>query len=248
VAGDEVGGYDHTLKKFAWGVVKGTKKSIKRGLVAMYAAGTLIARPILEHHVWTENHRDYVAAQNLKVGDTFLDGKGATLRLDSLVVKPDTTLTVYNFEVENLHNYYVGTQEVLVHNSSATLENLAGKLNPPLSPDAAKTLIKDFENSFVRSEITRAERTDFYNRILADLNSSKLSTTDVSTLLTEFNSSSISREIKQYLAKNVSKGSLDAWKTIKTWTNKSDVYNLFQPLLVSLLPTTRAKATSQWRI
>ena len=111
-----VGGYDHTLKKFAWGVVKATKKSIKRGLVSLFAAGTLIAQPTLEHPVWTENHHDYVPAQDLKVGDTLLDGKGATLRLDSLAIKVDTTLTVYNFEVNNLHNYYVGTQEVLVHN------------------------------------------------------------------------------------------------------------------------------------
>ena len=43
VAGDVVGGYDHTLKKFAWGVVKATKKSIKRGLVCLFAAGALIA-------------------------------------------------------------------------------------------------------------------------------------------------------------------------------------------------------------
>ncbi|MDZ7896469.1 MAG: polymorphic toxin-type HINT domain-containing protein [Arcicella sp.] len=127
VAGDEVGGYDHMLKKFAWGVVKGTKKSIKRGLVALFAGGLLIAQPTLEHPVWTENHHDYVAAQDLKVGDTFLDGKGAILRLDSLVVKPDTTLTVYNFEVENLHNYYVGTQEVLVHNDCATISRLITK-------------------------------------------------------------------------------------------------------------------------
>jgi hypothetical protein len=169
-----------------------------------------------------------VAAQDLKVGDTFLDGKGATLRLDSLVIKPDTTLTVYNFEVENLHNYYVGTQEVLVHNDCVTLENLARKLNPPLSPDDATTLIKDFENSFVRSGITKIERTDFYTRILADLNSSKLTTADVTSLLTDFNSSSISREVKQYLAKNISKGSLDAWKTIRTWTNKSDIYDLLR--------------------
>ncbi|MDZ7898694.1 MAG: polymorphic toxin-type HINT domain-containing protein [Arcicella sp.] len=204
VAGDEVGGYDHKLKKFAWGVVKGTKKSIKRGLVALFAAGTLIAQPTLEHPVWTENHHDYVAAQDLKVGDTFLDGKGATLRLDSLVVKPDTTLTVYNFEVENLHNYYVGTQEVLVHNECITLRDLAGKLAPPLSPEAATTLIRDFENSFVRSGISRVERTNFYEQILDNLNKNKLDVTDVSVLLTEFNSGSISREVKQYLAKNIS--------------------------------------------
>ena len=184
--------------------MKATKKSIKRGLVAMYATGMLIAQPIMEHPVCMENHHNYVAAQNLKIGDILLDGKGVTLRLDSFVVEPDTTLTVYNFEVENLHNYYVGTQEVLVHNTYATLEDLARKLNPPLSTDDARKLIKDFENSFVRSGITRAERTNFYTRILTDLNSNKLSTADVNALLSEFNSSSISREVKQYLAKNAS--------------------------------------------
>ena len=89
--------------------------------MSLFAAGTLIAKPTLEHPVWTGNHHDYVAAQDLKVGDTFLDGKGASLRLDSLAIKVDTTLTVYNFEVNDLHNYYVGTQEVLVHNTCATL-------------------------------------------------------------------------------------------------------------------------------
>jgi hypothetical protein len=52
VPGDVVVGYDHTLKKFAWGVVKATKKSIKRGLVSLFAAGTLIAQPTLEPPVW----------------------------------------------------------------------------------------------------------------------------------------------------------------------------------------------------
>ena len=227
VAGDEVGGYDHTLKKFAWGVVKATKKSIKRGLVAMYAAGMLIAQPTLEHPVWTENHHDYITAQNLTTGDILLDGKGATLRLDSLVVKPDTTLTVYNFEVENLHNYYVGTQEVLVHNTCATLESLEMALDAANIPNAQKK-IKDFEKAFAYSGITRAERTNFYTQILADLNGSKLTIADVDNLLSQFNSGSITKEIKQYLAKNVSKGSLDAWVAIKTWTHKSDVYDLLR--------------------
>lgn len=127
VAGDVVGGYDHTLKKVTWGVVKAPKKSIKRGLVSLFAAGTLIAQPTLEHPVWTENHHDYVLSQDLRVGDTFRNANGSTLRLNSLAIKPDTTLTVYNFEVNDIHNYYVGTQEVLVHNSCATLEALEGK-------------------------------------------------------------------------------------------------------------------------
>lgn len=44
---------------------------------------------------------------------TLYDGK--TLVIDSLVSK-DTIVTVYNFEVEDFHNYFVGKRKVLVHN------------------------------------------------------------------------------------------------------------------------------------
>jgi Pretoxin HINT domain len=216
VAGDVVGGYDHTLKKFAWGVVKATKKSIKRGLVSLFAAGTLIAQPTLEHPVWTENHQDYVAAQDLKVGDTFRDANGSTLRLDSLAIKPDTTLTVYNFEVNDLHNYYVGTQEVLVHNDCATLELLEGK-------GVSKKRITDLENSFINSGISIADRTKFYQKILADLNSNKLTNADVNRLMAEFADPNFDPKIKKFLANFTDKGSLDVWIATKSWSNRLDV-------------------------
>jgi hypothetical protein len=216
VAGDVVGGYDHTLKKFVWGVVKATKKSVKRGLVSLFAAGTLIAQPTLEHPIWTENYHDYVAAQDLKVGDTFLDGKGATLRLDSLTIKPDTTLTVYNFEVNDLHNYYVGTQEVLVHNDCATLELLEGK-------GVSKKRITDLENTFINSGISIADRTKFYQKILADLNSNKLTNADVNRLMAEFADPNFDPKIKKFLANFTDKGSLDVWIATKSWSNRLDV-------------------------
>jgi hypothetical protein len=156
-----------------------------------------------------------VAAQDLKVGDTFLDGKGATLRLDSLVIKPDTTLTVYNFEVENLH-YYVGTQEVLVHNSCATLEALEGK-------GVSNKRIVAFENAFVNSGISIADRTKFYQKILDDLNSNKLNTADVNRLMAEFASTNFDPKIKKFLAEFTDKGSLDVWIATKSWGNRLDV-------------------------
>ncbi len=197
-------------------MVKATKKSIKRGLVSLFAGGLLIAQPTLEHPVWTENHHDYVPAQDLKVGDTFLDGKGATLRLDSVAIKPDTTLTVYNFEVNDLHNYYVGTQEVLVHNDCATLELLEGK-------GVSKKRITDLENSFINSGISIADRTKFYQKILADLNSNKLTNADVNRLMAEFADPNFDPKIKKFLANFTDKGSLDVWIATKSWSNRLDV-------------------------
>ncbi|MDF1549177.1 MAG: polymorphic toxin-type HINT domain-containing protein, partial [Bacteroidales bacterium] len=55
-------------------------------------------------------------ALSLKEGDEVLNYKGLWVKVDSIAVK-DTTCTVYNFEVEGNHNYYVGTTGVLVHNT-----------------------------------------------------------------------------------------------------------------------------------
>jgi hypothetical protein len=186
--------------------VKATKKSIKRGLVSLFAGGLLIAQPTLEHPVWTENHHDYVTAQELKVGDTFHDANGSTLCLDSLAIKPDTTLTVYNFEVN------VGT----LHNDCATLELLEGK-------GVSKKSITDLENSFINSGISIAERTKFYEQVFNDLNTNKLTSSDVNHLLAEFSSSSLDPKIKKILANFADKGLLDVWLATKSWSNRLDI-------------------------
>ena len=222
-----VGGYDHTLKKFAWGVVKATKKSIKRGLVSLFVAGILIAQPTLEHPVWTENHHDYIAAQDLKVGDTFLDGKGAILHLDSLAIKPDTTLTVYNFEVNDFHNYYVGTQEVLVHNTCVinaalcqSLSDLEAKLIADgLDPVIAKQRIIALKKSFIGSNITTTQRITLFNKVI-ELDLDKA---DFDRLITELSNPNTSPKVKQFLAKYADKGSLDVWAASKTWRNRTEV-------------------------
>ncbi|MDZ7900421.1 MAG: polymorphic toxin-type HINT domain-containing protein [Arcicella sp.] len=171
--------------------------------MALFAAGTLIAQPTLEHPVWTENHHDYVAAQDLKVGDTFLDGKGAILRLDSLVVKPDTTLTVYNFEVENLHNYYVGTQQVLVHNTcvvNATLCQALSDLEARLvaervDPLIAKQKIIALKNSFKGSNVSLTQRANLFNKII-ELDLDKA---DFDRLITELSGTSVSTKLNSFL-------------------------------------------------
>jgi hypothetical protein len=150
------------------------------------------------------------------VGDTFRNANGSTLRLNSLAIKPDTTLTVYNFEVNDIHNYYVGTQEVLVHNSCATLEALEGK-------GVSKKRIVDFETSFINSGISIADRTKFYQKILADLNSNKLTNADVNRLMAEFASPSFDPKIKKFLATFTDKGPLDVWIATKSWSNRLDV-------------------------
>jgi hypothetical protein len=73
----------------------------------------------------------YVEAKNLRVGDTFIGPSGElTTFIDSQRVDYPDGITVYNFTVEDDHNYFVianyeafqhGAQPVLVHNANETL-------------------------------------------------------------------------------------------------------------------------------
>jgi len=81
-------------------------------LALVFTAGdTLWATP--NHPFWYKDQ--YVEAEALSVWDTLTAADGSTEVITNTFVK-DTTLKVYNFTVEDNHNYYVGTSGLLVHN------------------------------------------------------------------------------------------------------------------------------------
>ena len=70
----------------------------------------------MQGHGWTN-------ASELKVGDKVRLEDGATGTVEKAKhVKLDIPVTVYNFEVEDFHTYYVSEQKVLVHNTCAMTE------------------------------------------------------------------------------------------------------------------------------
>jgi hypothetical protein len=74
----------------------------------------------------------------------------------------DTFATVYNFEVEKTHTYYVGTEGVLVHNNCGVeaLKKIKDALNT-ISVDEWKT----FQDLLINSKATTAERLVFYKEL-----------------------------------------------------------------------------------
>ena len=69
-----------------------------------------------EHPFWV-NGKGWVAARNLRHGDTLYSrDKGTVEIVNVFVEKLDNPVTVYNFEVEDWHTYFVGTNRILVHN------------------------------------------------------------------------------------------------------------------------------------
>ena len=70
-----------------------------------------------ETHPFYVNHRGFVNAGELKVEDKLLDSNGNILLIEKIEVElTDKPTTVYNFQVEDFHTYYVGENGVWVHN------------------------------------------------------------------------------------------------------------------------------------
>ena len=71
-----------------------------------------------ETHPFYVNNRGFVNAGELKVGDELLDTGGNIFLIECYDVElTDEPTTVYNFQVEDFHTYYVGKNGVLVHNA-----------------------------------------------------------------------------------------------------------------------------------
>ena len=69
-----------------------------------------------EHLFYVENN-GWVAAKNLKSGDILCLQNGENgIIIDVFVKHFDKPVTVYNFEVEDWHTYFVGSEGILVHN------------------------------------------------------------------------------------------------------------------------------------
>jgi RHS repeat-associated protein len=75
-----------------------------------------------EHPFYINNN--WVDASKLKVGDLLFLSNASTLPIRDIKVI-DTTVKVYNFTVEDEHNYYVGISKVLVHNNNPC-QNILG--------------------------------------------------------------------------------------------------------------------------
>lgn len=80
-------------------------------------------------HPFYAEHRGYVAASQLRAGDILVDVNGEKRVVEKIqheiLEKP---VNVYNLEVADDHNYYVGKTSVLVHNvGNCGIGNLTGK-------------------------------------------------------------------------------------------------------------------------
>ena len=78
-----------------------------------------------EEIITTDNHpfyvqgRGFIEAGSLLVGDKLISVNGEDLTIEDYYIKlTEEPISVYNFQVEDFHTYFVGKNGVLVHNAN----------------------------------------------------------------------------------------------------------------------------------
>lgn len=92
--------------------------AVRRDMVKIYA-GSDDESPLItsSNHKFYVKEKGWVKASEISVKDILLDKNNMTVKVRKVEqeLQPDE-IKVYNFEVEDLHNYYVGKMGILTHN------------------------------------------------------------------------------------------------------------------------------------
>ncbi|HZV69029.1 MAG TPA: FG-GAP-like repeat-containing protein [Saprospiraceae bacterium] len=128
--GDEVLSYDLERDQYVFSPVSQIFRRVATGLIVIGigCCDTVYATP---EHPFLTSDDVFIEAQFMTVGtrlqhfdDTYYPPeeirRDASEMVTFLIPLPDTTTTVYNFEVEGTHNYTIGKEKVVVHNPCKT--------------------------------------------------------------------------------------------------------------------------------
>ena len=92
------------------------KENYTNEIYSVFVNGEIIETT--DVHPFYVKNRGYVAAEDLVAGDILVDIEGNEVVVEKVEVSvSETEIPVYNFGVEDNHNYYVSENSVLVHNA-----------------------------------------------------------------------------------------------------------------------------------
>ena len=74
-------------------------------------------------HPFYVKDQGFIKAGELIVGDELPDVNGNVLLVENFDVElTEKPVKVYNFQVEDFHTYFVGTSQIMVHNSDCGIQ------------------------------------------------------------------------------------------------------------------------------
>ena len=144
--GDSVWSYDYTSGKTEPKPVTAMSVQETTELVTLEVGGErIVTTP--EHPFYVVNHdqyNGYVAAKYLSIGDCIQTYDGKYLTIAAIEQETfDEPITVYNLTVEGYHSYYVGGNELLVHNAGCT----PPKVDTSKKPDVSHPKLQEYVNA-----------------------------------------------------------------------------------------------------
>lgn len=113
--GDKVKSYNFQTHKVEYNKVVNTFVRTVDQLYYIYTDNGII-HTTSEHPFYVKNY-GWKTASKLKAEDILITANGEVGIKDINIVLKTEPVNVYNFEVENTHNYYVGDNQILVHNT-----------------------------------------------------------------------------------------------------------------------------------
>ena len=137
--GDKVWAYNDTTGDYALKKVVSLFRYV-RDSVYNIRIGEETIQATADHPFFIGGH--WLRVAELKVGDSVKIYDGSNLAIEQITVTPGRT-TVYNFEVEDYHTYYVSNTKVLVHNSDPCDKLPLNKVDKGILRDDARRIWKD---------------------------------------------------------------------------------------------------------
>jgi len=114
--GDLVACYNFENTEVAYSKVNEVYCNSGENLLKIYINDDII-ECTQNHQFWSVNYKDWILAKDLNEGDRLLSANGDRLQVKQIQFFEQQS-TTYNLEIDNYHNYFVSSLDILVHNDN----------------------------------------------------------------------------------------------------------------------------------
>jgi autotransporter-associated beta strand protein len=132
-------------------VITGTFTTARCSVLELRLSSGEVLEPTPPHRFYSETRQDWVAAGELRVGECLRTASGQAVSVESVALKAGEH-RVYNLEVEQEHQFYVGEAGVLVHNAYPGMAEGEVPLGTEFNPEAHNLIAKQYRNGELISE------------------------------------------------------------------------------------------------
>ena len=167
--GDIVLSYNEKTKKNVFNkVFQRMVHIVKEKIYSLFIKDEELTVTGIHRFLITRNNRqEWIQASELQEGDLVLLADGTLQEISDINIE-EKPLTVYNFEVSNTHNYYVGENQILAHNKGGGGGKGSSKKAKTEKPKEKKKNIKE-EDRYHNIK----EKIDDLNKSMDRLNKNK---------------------------------------------------------------------------